>query len=78
MGKKIVKIEIEKKVLMAKLKSVIGDQCACFVLISCSEPSTEGQMDVQMHFEGDETLVAFLLENATQVFDEQIPKRQSK
>jgi hypothetical protein len=78
MGKKIIKIEIENEILLGKIKDAIGNRCACFVLISCSEPSHEGRMEVQMHFEGDETLAAFLVENAGQVFDEQISQRESK
>lgn len=78
MSKKIVKIEIENEVLLDKIKMAIGNQCACFVLISCSQPKPDGRMDVQLHFEGDESLAAFLVENAVQVFDERISQRESK
>jgi hypothetical protein len=35
-------------------------------------------MEVELHFEGDESLAAFLVENASQVFDEQISMRETQ
>lgn len=52
--------------------------CACYVLISCSEPNLEGKMEVEMHYEGDEALAAFLIDNAAQVFDDRFQCRESK
>ncbi|MBI3508165.1 MAG: hypothetical protein HY069_00820 [Chlamydiia bacterium] len=78
MSEKIIQIEGVEEVLMAKVKSAIGDPCACFVLITCSEPSETGQMEVKMHFEGDETLASFLVESASAVFDERSEKRESQ
>jgi len=78
MDKKIIKIEIDNEALMEKIKNTIGNQCACFVLITCSAPSAEGKMEVQMHFEGDESLASFLVENAAQVFDDRIGQRESQ
>lgn len=78
MSKKIVKIELDQETVLGKIKDAIGNRCVCFVLISCSEPTEEGKMEVQMHFEGDETLAAFLVESAGQAFEEQIVRRESK
>ncbi len=41
--------------------------CSCYVLITCTEPSGDGDMEVEMTYEGDESLVSYLVENA-QVF----------
>ncbi|HSX10762.1 MAG TPA: hypothetical protein VLF94_03480 [Chlamydiales bacterium] len=68
---KIVNVEKE-------IKRFLGDNCACYVLITCSEPSPDGNMDVEMKYEGDETLAAFLVENAGQVFDDRKNRRESK
>jgi len=35
-------------------------------------------MDVQMHYEGDEMLASFLIDNAAQVFDERKKTKESK
>src|SRR5690606_21496645 len=62
---------------LAQAKNAIGKDCACCILISCTEPGPDGQMRVEMHFEGDETLAAFLVQNAGQILEERF-ERQSK
>lgn len=39
-----------------------------YVLITCSKPSNEGDMEVEMTYEGNEDLIAYLIENAGQFF----------
>jgi hypothetical protein len=44
---------------------------ACTILISCKEPSEDGKMQVEMSYEGDEVLAAYLLENAHSIIANQ-------
>ncbi len=37
---------------------------ACYVLITCTKPSEDGKMQVEMTYEGDECLAAYLIESA--------------
>lgn len=37
---------------------------ACYVLITCGEPSVDGKMEVEMTYEGDASLAAYLIESA--------------
>ena len=37
---------------------------ACYILITCGEPSEDGKMQVEMTYEGDALLAAYLLESA--------------
>ena len=60
------------------IKKSINDNCACYVLITCTEPNREGKMEVEMNYEGDECLAAFLVENAVQVFDDHKGRRESQ
>lgn len=60
------------------VKKALQKSCACYVLITCSEPDAEGKMEVEMDYDGDEALAAFLVENATQVFDDRFHCRESK
>ena len=60
-----------------QIKKSIKENCACYVLISCSEPNAAGKMEVEMHYEGDETLAAFLIDNAAQVFEDRFQKQES-
>lgn len=61
-----------------KIRRAVKDNCACYVLITCTEPNEEGKMEVEMDFEGDETLAAFLVDNAAGVFEERFNCRESK
>lgn len=60
------------------IKRALEKKTACYVLITCSEPNSEGKMEVEMNYEGDETLAAFLVENAAQVFESNSVQRESK
>ena len=37
---------------------------ACYVLITCDEPSEDGQMSVEMMYEGDAALASYLVQGA--------------
>ncbi len=79
MGRTLLKVDGKnQEVAMNRIKKALGDDCACFVLITCSEPGKDGNMAVELNYEGDETLAAFLVDNASQVFDARIQQRESK
>lgn len=61
-----------------QVKKALKGNCACYVLITCSTPNAEGKMDVEMNYEGDENLAAFLVDNAVQVFEDRFHCRESK
>lgn len=42
----------------------------CYVLITCDQSSADGQMEVEMTYQGDATLAAYLLEGAQGIIDE--------
>ena len=54
-----------------KIKEALAKNHACYVLITCDEPSTDGNMQVEMTYEGDATLAAYLLQGAQNFIDEQ-------
>ncbi len=37
---------------------------ACKIFITCDQPAADGKMSVEMTYEGDPTLAAYLLERA--------------
>ena len=65
--------EIKEPTLQA-IKKALSKNNACYVLITCGEPSEDGKMQVEMDYDGDESLAAYLLESAQSVFDHQIEK----
>lgn len=82
MAKAVVKLPLKNlgkhEMALQNAKKVLGDGCVCCVMITCSEAAKDGTMQVEMHFDGDETLAAFLLESATQIFDDRFLEKESK
>ena len=62
---------------LEKLKQLLAKKNACYVLITCSKPTLEGQMDVELNFEGDIDLAALIVDNASQVFHEKRAQKES-
>jgi len=58
-----------------QMKKTLGKKHACYVLITCTDCSESGEMNVEMDFEGDEDLAAVLVQSASQIFDS---RRESK
>ena len=53
---------------LESLKDTLGNKCACYVLITCSEPDKDGKMEVALNYEGEEDLASYLLDSAQQIF----------
>jgi hypothetical protein len=51
------------------LKKVIDKDVSCYVLITCGQPSEDGQMQVEMTYQGDAVLAAYLLQSAQFLID---------
>ncbi len=54
------------------VKKALAKNNACYVLITCGEPSEDGKMQVEMTYEGDECLAAYLIESAQGFIDDQM------
>jgi hypothetical protein len=48
------------------------EQNACYVLITCGEPSEDGRMEVEFTYEGDASLASYLLESAQSYLEDKI------
>ena len=59
----------KRKDSFQKIKKELSKKNACYVLITCSEPSMEGNMEVELSYEGDESLAAYLVDSAQTIFD---------
>lgn len=53
------------------LRETLAKKHVCYVLITCDAPSDDGDMQVNMHYEGDAALAAYLLQGAQMFIDEQ-------
>ena len=64
-------MEVRKTCAMTRTKKIDVEEegCACYVLITCDKPNAEGEMKVEMTYDGDEALASYLLASAQQVFE---------
>ena len=53
-----------------ELKEFLSQNNECYVLITCGRPSKDGKMNVEMTYEGDACLAAYLLESAQEIIDD--------
>ncbi len=51
------------------VKDKLAENNACFVLITCGQPSEDGKMQVEMTYQGDPCLAAYLVESAQNFID---------
>jgi hypothetical protein len=58
------------------LQEALDKNPSCYVLITCGQPSEDGQMQVEMTYQGDATLASYLLQGA-QVFIDQEEDHES-
>lgn len=61
----------KKKLSKQDLRQLLAERNACFVLITCGEPTTEGKMEVELTYEGDDSLAAYLIESAHGLIENQ-------
>ncbi len=68
---KIMKRKALSKNAAQQLPQVLAGDKACYVLITCGQPSADGKMQVEMTYEGDACLAAYLIESAQGILDNQ-------
>ncbi len=54
-----------------RIKQTLAKNHACYVLITCDKPTEDGNMQVEMSYEGDVTVASYLLQGAQSYMDEQ-------
>lgn len=54
-----------------EIKEKLANKYACYVLIACDSPTEEGKMNVEMSYEGDPLLAAYLLQGAQNYLEDQ-------
>lgn len=53
------------------LQEVLDKNPSCFVLITCGQPSENGEMQVEMTYQGDAALAAYLIQGAQLFIDQE-------
>ena len=57
---------------VVEIKKALSKNNTCYVLITCSEASEDGKMEVEMTYGGDPILAAYLVESAQNIIDTDI------
>ena len=60
-----------KKRSRKHLQEVLDNDPSCYVLITCGQPSEDGQMQVEMTYQGDATLASYLIQGAQSFIDQE-------
>ena len=55
-----------------EIKKALSENNTCYVLITCTEASKDGKMEVEMSYGGDPILAAYLVESAQSIIDTDI------
>lgn len=68
-----LQVRVHRKLKRELLKKVLArEENACYVLITCGEPSEDGRMEVEFTYEGDASLASYLLESAQSYLEDKI------
>jgi hypothetical protein len=57
----------DKKYILESINEYLEENNLCYVLLTCSSPSKEGNMQVEMSYGGDDYLASYLIESAQEV-----------
>jgi hypothetical protein len=52
------------------IKARLAKSHTCYVLLTCDGPEEDGQMQVEMSYEGDPVLASYLLQGAQTIIDD--------
>lgn len=52
------------------IKKTLAKNHACYVLITCDEPTIDGEMNVKLSYEGPSDLASYLLHGAQTIMEE--------
>lgn len=55
----------------AQVERTLGENHACYILITCAHPSLDGEMQVEMTYRGDAVLASYLIDGARHHLDQE-------
>ena len=61
--------------IQEKIREILGKDHNCYILVTCSPPSSEGSLQVEMLYEGDPVLASYLLEDAHRIMQEDLQEQ---
>lgn len=67
-----------KHKIRKEIRELLTQDHACYVLVTCDTPTEEGKMQVEMSYEGDPALAAYLLQGAQSFLEEQEDEQEEE
>ncbi len=61
-----------KRNVHTEVKKRLAGKHACYVLITCNSPSENGDMQIEMSYQGDATLASMMLSDAQSFINEEV------
>lgn len=61
----------KKPQISEEIKAELSKDHSCYVLVTCNTPNEDGKMQVEMSYEGDPILAAYLLQGAQTFLEEE-------
>ncbi|MEN9343626.1 MAG: hypothetical protein RLZZ453_413 [Chlamydiota bacterium] len=59
------------KISRQDLKEILTERYPCFVLMTCGNASAEGKIEVEMMYDGDASLAAYMIESAQMFIEDE-------
>ena len=60
-----------KREVKAILKRKKKGKTICYVLITCSEPNDDGTIEVEMKYDGESWLAAYVIKSASEILEDE-------
>ena len=63
--------EFSNKEISTIIQRKMGGRTICYVLLTCTEAGSDGNMEVEMKYEGEKWLASYLIQSAQGILEDQ-------
>lgn len=63
------KLAVLQNTEINELKKILAEKQLSYVLITCTSPTNEGKMDIELDYQGDQDLLSYLIDSAKNIIE---------
>ena len=63
------KLAVLQNTEINELKKILAEKQLSYVLITCTSPTNEGKMDIELDYLGDQDLLSYLIDSAKNIIE---------
>ena len=63
------KLAVLQNTEINELKKILAEKQLSYVLITCTPPTNEGKMDIELDYQGDQDLLSYLIDSAKNIIE---------